>query len=174
MKNFAILLFTLYILLLMTRKHLNKRLSKNFTLFEFTKTYTGFDNYPPEKVQKNLQLLVDNVLQPLRDFFGKPVIVNSGYRSKKVNEEIGGSQTSDHLDGNAADIRIDGVTNGEIIKAVKLLKLPVKQVIDERLYNSSGVLRSWLHIAHEKGNNKGEFLTARNTIENLKPIYSYA
>ena len=82
------------------------KLSTNFSLQELTKSDTAIrhdiDNTPSLQVIDNLQDLVDNVLQPLREKFG-PVVVTSGYRSPAVNTKIGGSTTSDHCHGYAAD-----------------------------------------------------------------------
>jgi len=72
------------------------------------------DNTPPPEAIECLRALCDNVLQPVRDHFGKPVRVNSGYRHPDVNAKVGGSKTSDHCKGMAADIEIAGVPNHEL------------------------------------------------------------
>ena len=76
------------------------KLSKNFSLKEMTKSQTalrrGIENVPGDLEEANLQQLCEHVLQKVRDHFGKPVTVNSGYRSPELNEAIGGSITSDH------------------------------------------------------------------------------
>lgn len=77
-------------------------LSNNFTEKELTKTDTGLPNVPSEKEKAFLLLLAIFILQPIRDKFGKYTI-NSGYRSLRVNREIGGSSTSQHMEGQAAD-----------------------------------------------------------------------
>ena len=85
------------------------KLSANFSLNELTKSDTAtrhdIDNTPTMQVIENLQDLVDNVLQPLREKFG-PIVVTSGYRSPAVNTKIGGSTTSDHCHGYAADFEV--------------------------------------------------------------------
>jgi len=93
-------------------------LSANFTLKELTKsdaaTRLGLDNTPGEAEIESLRLLCEKVLQPVRDHFGKSVTVNSGYRSPESNAAVGGSKTSDHCKGQAADIEIPGVANADL------------------------------------------------------------
>jgi len=79
------------------------RLSKNFTLDELTRTDTGLPNNPGEKEIAFLLLLTVFILQPLRNKFGR-IHINSGFRSPRVNREINGSSTSQHMDGQAGDI----------------------------------------------------------------------
>ena len=80
------------------------RLSKNFTLAELAKTSTGIPNNPTDVEIERLKILCEKVLQPLRDQFNAPIIVNSGYRSQQVNKAVGGVPTSQHLKGESADI----------------------------------------------------------------------
>jgi len=80
------------------------QLSKNFTLDELTRTDTGLPNNPDSKAIALLKLLALFILQPLRDKYGR-LIVNSGFRSVRINKEINGSPTSQHMEGQAADIR---------------------------------------------------------------------
>jgi zinc D-Ala-D-Ala carboxypeptidase len=90
-------------------------LSKNFTLAEMTYSQMAkdcnIDNTPDELATENLKLLCKHILQPIRDHYGKPVKVNSGYRSAEVNSLVRGSSVSDHVFGCAADIEIQGITN---------------------------------------------------------------
>lgn len=90
-------------------------LSKNFTLAELTVSQAasrnGIDNIPGPAQIAALRLLCEKVLQPIRDHYGKPVVVSSGYRSPKVNRAVGGSPTSQHVAGEAADITVPGVSN---------------------------------------------------------------
>ena len=83
-------------------------LSENFTLGELCATGQPFPNMPPRDAQAALQALVSNVLQPLRDMLGMPVVVTSGYRSPEVNKAVGGAPGSQHLRGQAADIVVAG------------------------------------------------------------------
>ena len=82
-------------------------LSKNFTLAELTKTSTGLPNALPNDLEANIQSLVDNLLQPARDALGV-IQVTSCYRSIEVNKAIGGSSTSQHCLGQAADLKFKG------------------------------------------------------------------
>jgi zinc D-Ala-D-Ala carboxypeptidase len=134
------------------------RLGKNFTLDEFVVTATGIENIPGEKEIKNLRELVENILQPLRDALGKAIIINSGYRSPAVNKAIGGAGGSQHLEGKAADFKIVGMTNQEIINVIRALKLPYDQLIDEVSGKSA-----WIHVSHNTGKpQRMEWLTFRN------------
>ena len=91
----------------------NNRLSKNFTWKEFEKSDTAnrlhiVNVINDWDVRDNIKALVENVLQPLRDAWGGPIFINSGYRSKELNEAVGGVETSQHRKGEAADC---GVTD---------------------------------------------------------------
>lgn len=111
------------------------RLSKNFTLEEFLVSQTavrhGLDMTPPPEVIENLQRLVTDGLQPLRDHVDAGIYINSGYRSPQLNSMIGGSKTSAHMRGDAADIRVTGLTPLEVSKLIVELGLPFDQVINE-------------------------------------------
>ena len=99
------------------------KLSDNFSLKEMIKSQTALrkdiDNEPGEEEIENLKLLCENVLQPVREYYGKAVRVNSGYRSPELNSAIGGSKTSDHCKGMAADIEINGVANAELAEWIE-------------------------------------------------------
>ena len=97
------------------------RLSKNFTMEELCRSTTaerhGIRNWPAAgyegyRVTENLRNLCFDVLQPLRDYVGRPIIVNSGYRTKDVNRLVGGVKNSQHLTGEAADLRIESTKQG--------------------------------------------------------------
>lgn len=136
---------------------LNKvRLSPNFTLDEFVTTSTGLENIPGPLEIENLRLLVENILQPLRTYLNQPINISSGYRSPLVNTAIGGSKTSQHSKGQAADFSVPGMTNQQIIDAIRYLKLPYDQVIDEQLKG-----KHWVHVSYVKGGRK-QWMTARD------------
>ena len=146
-------------------------LTKNFTLAEMTKSETalrhGMDNTPGEKEIGNLKLLCEKVLQPVRDHFGKGVKVNSGFRHPDVNAKVGGSRTSDHTRGQAADIEIPGVPNAELAEWIKD-NLDYRQLILE--YYQIGVPDSgWVHVSYVAEDNKKEVLTA--TKKDGKTVY---
>lgn len=94
------------------------KLSLNFELREFTKSEyairNNIDNTPPKEVIDKLTLLSTNVLEKIRHLMGKPVRVNSGYRGTALNKAIGGSESSQHCKGEAADIEIIGQDNKEL------------------------------------------------------------
>jgi hypothetical protein len=101
-------------------------LSKNLTLAEVTKSTTakrlGIDNTPDDWVTENLRQVAINIFQPLRDSFGCPIYVSSGYRSGELNTAIGGSKRSQHVEGRAFDLDADvygGCTNAQIFNWIK-------------------------------------------------------
>ena len=99
-------------------------LSDNFRLSELLKSQTalrkGIDNKPKEPhIIENLQTLCDKVLQPIRDHFNLPVVINSGFRCAKLNKAIGSSSKSQHTKGQAADIEIPGVSNKTIAEWIE-------------------------------------------------------
>lgn len=137
-------------------------LTKNFTLHEMTKSETALrhdlDNTPDQTVISNLQALAVNVLQPIRDHYGRGVKVNSGFRHPEVNARVGGSRTSDHTRGMAADIEIPGVPNAELAEWIKA-NLPFTQVILE--FYTQGIPDSgWVHVSYDPANLKKQALTA--------------
>ena len=113
------------------------QLSEHFTLAELTKTGTGLDNTPSAEAIMNLKRLCVMVLEPLRLHLKKPVIVNSGYRSQEVNAKVGGSRTSSHMNGLAADIRVKGMSAAELALVVAHTGLPYDKAINEH---------GWVHV----------------------------
>ena len=89
----------------------------------------GIDNTPPAEVQGAMALLVANVLDPLRAGLGRPVRVTSGYRAPAVNRAVSGSPTSQHMLGEAADIKVQGVAAEDLAAAIVALGVPFDQVI---------------------------------------------
>ena len=147
------------------------KLSKNFSLNEMTKSQTalrrGIDNKPGDEEEANLQQLCEQVLQKVRDHFGKPVTVNSGYRSPELNKAIGGSTTSDHCKGMAADIEIPGVSNYEIADWIKS-NCEFRQLILE--FYTPGVPDSgWVHVSYNYEENEKKVMTALK--EDGKTVY---
>lgn len=118
------------------------KLSKNFTLEELTMTsYPTLQDAPSQEVVMNLVWLAAAVLQPLRDFLGEPVSITSGYRSKKLNEKVGGVKTSYHLKGLAADI----VVKSEADARRKFDYIKGLPMVDAVLFEHKGRSR-WLHV----------------------------
>ena len=110
---------------------------KYFTIAELCKSDTadrkGIDNRCKKEHVANLTALVDNVLDPLREAYGKPITVNSGFRSPALNKAVGGSATSDHMQGRAADITGGSpAENKKLFNLVQSLGLPFDQLIDEK------------------------------------------
>ena len=129
-------------------------MGKYFTIKELTKSSTAqrlhIDNNPTQEVKDNLNKLIDNVLDPLRELYGKPIIVNSGYRCTKLNKAIGGAKNSQHLVGQASDIRTVQNTkesNKELFELIKNSKLPFDQLINEYDYN-------WVHVSYSPRNRR--------------------
>ena len=126
------------------------KLSKNFSLEELTRSATatklGIDNKPDEEHLKNLQVVVDEIAQPLRDHFGKPVRINSGYRSPALNDAIGGSKKSQHSKGEALDLEIDGVSNMEVAGWITE-NCDYDQVILEFYNPAEGPNSGWVHAS---------------------------
>lgn len=139
------------------------KIGKYFTLSELCVSgwaqRNGVSNVPNEAERENLILLVQNVLDPLREEVG-PIIVNSGFRNLKVNTGIGGSKTSDHMLGRAADIRHKYLSTIALTNKIIELKLPFDQVIEENY--------SWVHVSH-RPNNRGQMLKMRKI--NNKSVY---
>ena len=146
-------------------------LTKNFTLAEMTKSETALrhdmDNTPGEQEIAALQLLAEKVLQPVRDHYGKGVKVNSGFRHPEVNAKVGGSKTSDHCRGQAADIEIPGVANADLAEWIKD-NLEFRQLILE--FYTPGIPDSgWVHVSYVAEDNKKQVLTA--TKKDGKTVY---
>lgn len=118
------------------------QLSANFSLAEMTFSQTAvrhrISNAPSGAELDNLTRLCKTVLQPLRDFLKKPIKVSSGYRAPALNRAVGGSLSSAHMYGRAADISVEGMSAAQLFNTIKGLKLPVDQCIDE--------FGSWVHV----------------------------
>lgn len=130
----------------------------NFTMDEFFHSDSAgllrLENYPTSITEMkivcdNLMRLVVLVLQPLRDAIGKPVEVLSGFRCPRVNEYVGGVKTSQHLTGNAVDIRVPKCTPEYLANYVHKLNLPYDQMICEN---------GWLHISLKSIGNRKQFI----------------
>jgi hypothetical protein len=146
-------------------------LSPNFTLSEMTKSETalrhGMENTPGDTEIANLKLLAEKVLQPVRDHYKRGVKVNSGFRHPEVNAKVGGSRTSDHCKGMAADIEIPGVANAELAEWIQQ-NLDYTQLILE--FYTPGIPDSgWVHVSYDPANLKKQVMTAMR--ENGKTVY---
>jgi hypothetical protein len=109
-------------------------------------------NRPDEEQTANLHALIDEVLDPLRNAYGRPIRVNSGFRSPALNHAVGGVRNSDHLRGCAADITVGSpAQNRTLFDLAQFLRLPYDQLIDEQ--NAT-----WIHISHRLERNRSERL----------------
>lgn len=130
------------------------QLTKNFKLAELTRSEAaarkGIDNTPGPEAVENLRALCEKILQPLRDAIGKPMRVNSAYRGPEANKAVGGSKTSQHLTGEAADIEFDGFDNKLLAQKIVELKLPFDQLILE-FYKDGDPNSGWVHVSHKRG-----------------------
>lgn len=129
---------------------------KNFTIQELVRSDTaaklGIDNRCPQEQEERLKELVDNVLDPLREAYGKPIQVNSGYRCPALNKAVKGSPTSDHMKGMAADITAGSPKENKILfEMIQWLDLPFKQLIDEKGF-------AWVHVSYDRDNLKHQVL----------------
>jgi zinc D-Ala-D-Ala carboxypeptidase len=138
-------------------------LSKNLTLKEVTKSDTairkGIKNEPNTEQLENLKVLATEVFQKIRDHFGVPIKVTSGFRSEALNKLIKGSKTSDHMKGCAIDIDMDGtpdITNAEVFNFIKD-NLTFRQLIWEFGNDNNP---DWVHVSYVAGSNKKEVLRA--------------
>lgn len=133
------------------------RLTNNFTLEELIKSDTAtihkVNNYPNDNIIRNLKSLCDNVLQPIRDKYGKPIIVTSGYRCEKLNTLVGGVKTSQHVKGEAVDITCTDNRKlfNLIVDMVKRGTIRVGQLIDEHNYR-------WIHVSLPTLKNNNQIL----------------
>ena len=115
-------------------------LTEHFTLAELTATsHRQFDNTPNEAETANLQRLAEFLEQVKAALDGKPIMINSGFRSKQVNDSVGSKDTSQHRIGCAADIRVPGMTPDAVVRAVIAAGLPYDQIIRE--------FDAWTHIS---------------------------
>lgn len=129
---------------------------KYFTINELSLSSTAqkylIDNTPDKPSIANMTLLVDHILDPIREAWGKPIKINSGYRSKALNSKIGGSKTSDHMLGRAADITAGSTTqNKKLFDLILTLGLQYDQLIDEKGYK-------WIHISYRPVGNRNQIL----------------
>jgi hypothetical protein len=146
-------------------------LSENFTVTEFTKSQTaarlGIDNMPTPEHLENAKRLFENVVQRVRDHFGSTTI-NSGYRGAALNKAVGGASTSQHCNGEAADIEVPGVANYDVALWIEQ-NCEYDQLILEAAKKDDPAA-GWVHVSYKEGKNRKQSLTA--VFVNGKPIYS--
>jgi uncharacterized protein YcbK (DUF882 family) len=122
------------------------KLSENFDLSEFVKSPTaaknGWDNTPGEKETDSLRDLCVHLLQPLRNSIGRGIVISSGYRCARLNKAVNGAATSQHLKGEASDIRAAGMTSKELFDRIRESELDYDQLI---LYPT------FVHVSYRTG-----------------------
>jgi len=115
-------------------------MTPHFTLAELTATsHRQFDNTPNEKELANLQKLAEFLEQVKTLLDGKPIMINSAFRSKQVNDSVGSKDTSQHRLGYAADFKVPGMTPDQVVRAIIDSDLQFDQVIRE--------FDAWTHIS---------------------------
>jgi hypothetical protein len=139
------------------------QLSKHFELAEFIRSSTAkrasISNMPTNAHLENIKLLCEKVLEPIRVHFARPIILSSGYRSSALNRAVGGSSSSQHCSGEAADIDMDGtnVTNAQIFNYIKD-NLEFDQLIWEFGTDTNP---DWVHVSYESnGRQRKQILRA--------------
>lgn len=135
---------------------------KYFSYKEFQRSATAdrlkIDNCIPAGSKCNITALVDNVLDPLREAWGKPLTVTSGYRCPALNKAVGGSRTSQHITGQAADISTGNIVdNARLFHLIIDSKLPFDQLIFEK--GDINVGPAWVHVSYRSdGKNRRQIL----------------
>lgn len=147
------------------------KLSKNLSLIECTKSATarrhGVDNTPKQEHITNLVEIAQNVFQPTRDYFNTPIYISSGYRSKRLNDIVKGSETSQHMIGEALDLDADvlGVVSNRLIFNYIKDNLEFDQLIWEFGDSSSP---DWVHVSYSSEYNRNQVLKAVRTADGVK------
>lgn len=140
------------------------KISEHLSLAEVTRSETakrkGISNNPTAEHLENFKLLAENVFEKIRNHFGVPIHISSGYRSKELNSAIGGSQTSQHSKGQAIDVDMDGsgdgVTNADVYNFIKD-NLEYDQLIWEFGNDKNP---DWVHVSYSKDKNRKQRLKA--------------
>lgn len=122
---------------------------KYFTIEELTRSSTattrGIDNTPTPEIKANLERLVDKVLDGLREIYGKPITVNSGYRCPELNKAVGGSKTSDHMNGFSVDITASCKKENAILFQIIKDNFDFDQLIWEK---GNSEYPDWIHVSY--------------------------
>ena len=139
------------------------KLSENLDLGELTRSESarrvGISNAPTTEHIENMKKLATNVFQPIREHFGVPIFISSGYRSKELNSLIKGSSSSQHCKGQAIDLDMDGtsISNRQIFDFIKD-NLPFDQLIYEFGDDNNP---DWVHVSYNRnGQQRGQVLKA--------------
>ena len=139
-------------------------LSPHFTLQELTATKRKLQNKPDANAVARLRLLCNHVLEPLRELYGAPLYVNSGYRSRELNAAVGGTRSSQHVLGEAADITTGTLEGNRRLLGLALehaRELGFDQLIAEKC-NTYGYPR-WLHISYSDRKRRQQFIVTKGS-----------
>ena len=129
---------------------------KYFTISELTSTNHAIDNRPSPAQEENLKLLVEKVLDPAREEFGKAIKVTSGFRSEELNTKIGGAKNSQHMFGEAADIQCSDNK--------KLFTIISEMEFDQLIYEfGTDEQPSWVHVSYSRKKNRNQILRAQKS-----------
>jgi len=131
------------------------KISKHISIEEATLSPTGLrlgiDNTPNEEILANMKLVAERCFEPIRNWYGKPIKVNSFYRCEALNRAVKGSLTSQHVEGKAIDISTGTKTGNKLIYDWAKENLIFDQLINEYDY-------AWVHISYNKYNNRNQTL----------------
>lgn len=128
------------------------QITKNFTLEELYASNTarakGIDNTPDSEVKAKLERLAKEILQPIRDKYGHSITVTSGYRCPKLNAAVKGSKTSQHVKGEAADIKCTATSKAYLFNLIKQM-IKNKEITVGQLIWEYGTRKepSWIHVS---------------------------
>ena len=148
-----------------TNTNMAYKISKNFTLEEMYSSASaqryGINNTPSADIQRHLVELVSNILQPLRDAWGDSIRVTSGYRCPELNKKVGGSSTSAHVSGYAADLQ---PTNGNITEFKAFVMNFLKDKNFDQYINEFSGNSQWVHIGirNREGKQRKQYLMYKN------------
>lgn len=136
---------------------MDTQLSEHFVLSEMqvsaTASRKGIPNVAPPEAVKALKLLCEEILEPVREHYGRPVVITSGYRSPRVNVAVGGSKTSQHCFGEAADFTVPGKSNIDVCRWIA-----ANLTFDQLIYEFGE--RGWVHCSFSLGRARNQVLTA--------------
>ena len=123
----------------------------------------GINNIANTLQWMNMEKLIDNVLDPVRSRFGKPIYVNSGFRSATLNATIGGAKNSQHMEGKAADITAGNPKENKKLWDLIKRMLNSGEIEVDQLINEKPIMDepSWIHVSYNEDNNREQVFTLR-------------
>lgn len=133
---------------------------KYFSIGELSQSDTadkmGIPNRPNTMQKMNMEKLIVNVLDPIRSLYGKPIYVNSGFRSESLNKAVGGAKNSQHMFGQAADITTGSREENKKLWDVVMFLFQEGDIDFDQLIDEKNL--SWIHISYNEDNNRGQIL----------------